>query len=41
MLPLPSGEIDIVKLHIKALTEAGLKSKDIVVIAPYNLQVNH
>lgn len=28
------------ELHIKALTEAGLKAKDIAVIAPYNLQVS-
>uniref|UniRef100_UPI0037E7F8DB DNA-binding protein SMUBP-2 n=1 Tax=Semicossyphus pulcher TaxID=241346 RepID=UPI0037E7F8DB len=34
------GEVDIVGLHIKALTEAGLKAKDIAVIAPYNLQVD-
>lgn len=27
------------ELHIKALTEAGLKAKYIAVIAPYNLQV--
>lgn len=35
----PSGEVDIVALHIKALTDAGLKATDIAVIAPYNLQV--
>uniref|UniRef100_A0A3B4UHB1 DNA-binding protein SMUBP-2 n=1 Tax=Seriola dumerili TaxID=41447 RepID=A0A3B4UHB1_SERDU len=34
------GEVDIVELHIKALTEAGIKAKDIAVIAPYNLQVD-
>ncbi|XP_034734865.1 DNA-binding protein SMUBP-2 [Etheostoma cragini] len=34
------GEVDIVELHIKALTEAGVKAKDIAVIAPYNLQVD-
>ncbi|KAM8751786.1 DNA-binding protein SMUBP-2 [Acanthopagrus schlegelii] len=34
------GEVEIVELHIKALTEAGLKAKDIAVIAPYNLQVD-
>lgn len=34
-----TGEADIVALHIKALTEAGLQVKDIAVIAPYNLQV--
>lgn len=36
-----SGEVDIVELHIKALTEAGVKAKDIAIIAPYNLQVSH
>lgn len=36
-----SGEVDIVELHIKALTEAGVKAKDIAVIAPYNLQVSN
>lgn len=36
-----AGEVDIVELHIQALTEAGLKAKDIAVIAPYNLQVSH
>ncbi|KAF6738848.1 DNA-binding protein SMUBP-2 [Oryzias melastigma] len=34
------GEVDIVELHIKALTEAGVRAKDIAVIAPYNLQVD-
>ncbi|KAM3869880.1 DNA-binding protein SMUBP-2 [Diretmus argenteus] len=34
------GEVDIVELHIKALVEAGIKVKDIAVIAPYNLQVH-
>ncbi|CAB1426957.1 unnamed protein product [Pleuronectes platessa] len=34
------GEVDIVDLHIKALTEAGVKARDIAVIAPYNLQVD-
>ncbi|KAM6937427.1 DNA-binding protein SMUBP-2 [Xenentodon cancila] len=34
------GEVDIVELHVKALTEAGVKAKDIAVIAPYNLQVD-
>ncbi|KAG7262658.1 hypothetical protein CRUP_012537 [Coryphaenoides rupestris] len=34
------GEVDLVELHIKSLTEAGLKAKDIAVIAPYNLQVD-
>lgn len=41
MFTFSSGEVDIVELHIKALTEAGLKAKDIAVIAPYNLQVSH
>lgn len=35
------GEVDIVEMHVKALTEAGVKAKDIAVIAPYNLQVSH
>ncbi|XP_046889814.1 DNA-binding protein SMUBP-2 [Hypomesus transpacificus] len=34
------GEVDIVDLHINALTTAGLKARDIAVIAPYNLQVH-
>ncbi|XP_019934560.2 DNA-binding protein SMUBP-2 [Paralichthys olivaceus] len=34
------GEVDIVDLHVKALTEAGVKARDIAVIAPYNLQVD-
>ncbi|KAG5839939.1 hypothetical protein ANANG_G00210620 [Anguilla anguilla] len=34
------GEADIVALHIEALTEAGVKARDIAVIAPYNLQVD-
>lgn len=34
-----AGEVDIVEMHIKALTDAGLNPKDIAVIAPYNLQV--
>uniref|UniRef100_A0A671NPE6 DNA helicase n=1 Tax=Sinocyclocheilus anshuiensis TaxID=1608454 RepID=A0A671NPE6_9TELE len=34
------GEVDIVALHIKALTEAGVQVKDIAIIAPYNLQVD-
>ncbi|CAG5957934.1 unnamed protein product [Menidia menidia] len=34
------GEVDIVEMHIKALTEAGVKAKDIAVIAPYNLQAS-
>lgn len=39
-LHVSPGEVDIVELHIKALTEAGVRAKDIAVIAPYNLQVN-
>ncbi|XP_007256031.3 DNA-binding protein SMUBP-2 [Astyanax mexicanus] len=34
------GEVDIVSVHVKALTEAGVHAKDIAVIAPYNLQVD-
>ncbi|KAJ8248898.1 hypothetical protein GJAV_G00228960 [Gymnothorax javanicus] len=34
------GEADIVALHIEALTEAGIKARDIAVITPYNLQVD-
>ncbi|KAM9854607.1 DNA-binding protein SMUBP-2 [Aulostomus maculatus] len=34
------GEVDIVVLHINSLTDAGVKAKDIAVIAPYNLQVD-
>ncbi|KAJ8391365.1 hypothetical protein AAFF_G00089950 [Aldrovandia affinis] len=34
------GEAEIAALHIKALIEAGVKAKDIAVIAPYNLQVD-
>ncbi|XP_034032279.1 DNA-binding protein SMUBP-2 isoform X2 [Thalassophryne amazonica] len=34
------GEVDIVELHIQVLTDAGVKAKDIAVIAPYNLQVD-
>ncbi|KAF3708529.1 DNA-binding protein SMUBP-2 [Channa argus] len=32
-------EVDIVELHVKALTEPGVEVKDIAVIALYNLQV--
>lgn len=38
---LSTGEVDIVELHIKTLTHAGVNAKDIAVIAPYNLQVSH
>ncbi|KAK1784903.1 hypothetical protein P4O66_018343 [Electrophorus voltai] len=34
------GEVDIVALHVKTLTDAGVQAKDIAVIAPYNLQVD-
>uniref|UniRef100_A0A673N0N2 DNA helicase n=1 Tax=Sinocyclocheilus rhinocerous TaxID=307959 RepID=A0A673N0N2_9TELE len=34
------GEVDILALHIKALTDAGVQVKDIAIIAPYNLQVD-
>ncbi|XP_018422671.1 PREDICTED: DNA-binding protein SMUBP-2, partial [Nanorana parkeri] len=34
------GEVRLVDLHIKALTSAGLKARDIAVISPYNLQVD-
>ncbi|XP_038663403.1 DNA-binding protein SMUBP-2 [Scyliorhinus canicula] len=33
------GEVQIVAMHIQALTEAGVSPKDVAVIAPYNLQV--
>lgn len=38
---LLTGEVDIVALHIKALSEAGVQVKDIAIIAPYNLQVRY
>lgn len=41
MCTVSSGEVDIVELHLKTLTEAGVKAKDVAVIAPYNLQVSH
>ncbi|XP_054027574.1 DNA-binding protein SMUBP-2 [Dryobates pubescens] len=34
------GEVQLAGLHIQALVEAGVKAKDIAVIAPYNLQVD-
>ncbi|KAM9301529.1 DNA-binding protein SMUBP-2 [Gastrophryne carolinensis] len=34
------GEVRLVDLHVQALTKAGLKARDIAVIAPYNLQVD-
>ncbi|XP_044125876.1 DNA-binding protein SMUBP-2 [Bufo gargarizans] len=33
------GEVRLVDLHVQALTNAGMKARDIAVIAPYNLQV--
>ncbi|ETE62194.1 DNA-binding protein SMUBP-2, partial [Ophiophagus hannah] len=34
------GEVQLASLHIEALMEAGVKAKDVAVIAPYNLQVD-
>ncbi|XP_042640469.1 DNA-binding protein SMUBP-2 isoform X2 [Tyto alba] len=34
------GEVQLTGLHIHALVEAGVKAKDIAVVAPYNLQVD-
>ncbi|KAM4618002.1 DNA-binding protein SMUBP-2 isoform 1-T2 [Discoglossus pictus] len=34
------GEVRLVDLHIQALANAGVKARDIAVIAPYNLQVD-
>ncbi|XP_074904646.1 DNA-binding protein SMUBP-2 isoform X2 [Buteo buteo] len=34
------GEVQLAGLHIQALVEAGVKAKDIAVVAPYNLQVD-
>ncbi|NWS48454.1 SMBP2 protein, partial [Probosciger aterrimus] len=34
------GEVQLAALHIRALVEAGVKAKDIAVVAPYNLQVD-
>ncbi|NXS52227.1 SMBP2 protein, partial [Brachypteracias leptosomus] len=34
------GEVQLVGLHVQALVEAGVKAKDIAVVAPYNLQVD-
>nr|XP_020639747.1 DNA-binding protein SMUBP-2 [Pogona vitticeps] len=33
------GEVCLVGLHVQALVEAGVKTRDIAVITPYNLQV--
>lgn len=40
-MSLATGEADVVAMHVEALTEAGVKARDIAVIAPYNLQVEH
>ncbi|NXQ55282.1 SMBP2 protein, partial [Anthoscopus minutus] len=34
------GEVQLVGVHIQALVDAGVKAKDIAVVAPYNLQVD-
>ncbi|NXC35672.1 SMBP2 protein, partial [Campylorhamphus procurvoides] len=34
------GEVQLAGLHVQALVEAGVKAKDIAVVAPYNLQVD-
>ncbi|NXR32522.1 SMBP2 protein, partial [Zosterops hypoxanthus] len=34
------GEVQLVGMHIQALVDAGVKAKDIAVVAPYNLQVD-
>ncbi|KAM3919181.1 DNA-binding protein SMUBP-2 [Leptodactylus fuscus] len=34
------GEVRLVDLHVQALASAGVKARDIAVIAPYNLQVD-
>ncbi|NXK23526.1 SMBP2 protein, partial [Arenaria interpres] len=34
------GEVQLTRLHVQALVEAGVKARDIAVIAPYNLQVD-
>uniref|UniRef100_A0A8D0GXF9 Immunoglobulin mu DNA binding protein 2 n=1 Tax=Sphenodon punctatus TaxID=8508 RepID=A0A8D0GXF9_SPHPU len=34
------GEVRLVGSHVQALVEAGVKARDIAVIAPYNLQVD-
>lgn len=33
------GEVQLVGLHIQALVDAGVKARDVAVVAPYNLQV--
>ncbi|XP_062350435.1 DNA-binding protein SMUBP-2 isoform X2 [Cinclus cinclus] len=34
------GEVQLVGMHIQALVDAGVKARDIAVVAPYNLQVD-
>lgn len=34
------GEVQLVGLHIQALVDAGVKARDVAVVAPYNLQVD-
>ncbi|NWV69578.1 SMBP2 protein, partial [Malurus elegans] len=34
------GEVQLVGMHVQALVDAGVKTKDIAVVAPYNLQVD-
>ncbi|XP_054826082.1 DNA-binding protein SMUBP-2 [Eublepharis macularius] len=34
------GEVHLVGLHVQALVRAGVKARDVAVIAPYNLQVD-
>ncbi|XP_068800646.1 DNA-binding protein SMUBP-2 isoform X2 [Struthio camelus] len=34
------GEVQLAGLHIQALVEAGVKARDVAVVAPYNLQVD-
>lgn len=33
------GEADLVAIHVESLIKSGVKSQDIAVISPYNLQV--
>ncbi|CAI9551499.1 unnamed protein product, partial [Staurois parvus] len=40
LLFLLPGEVRLVESHIQTLTSAGLKSRNIAVITPYNLQVD-
>ncbi|NWT82429.1 SMBP2 protein, partial [Lanius ludovicianus] len=34
------GEVQLVGMHVQALVDAGVKARDIAVVAPYNLQVD-